>query len=43
MARKNHRRRLKAPITAKKGEIITIKTMAEHTMEPGEGEILKQV
>jgi len=35
MARKNYRRRLKAPITAKKGEIITIKTMAEHTMEPG--------
>ncbi len=35
MARKNYRRRLKAPLTAKKGEVITIKTMAEHTMEPG--------
>ena len=33
--RKNWRRRLKAPETAIKGEIITIKTMAEHIMEPG--------
>ena len=35
MARKNYRRRLKAPVSAMKGEIISIKTMAEHTMEPG--------
>lgn len=35
MERKNYRRRLKAPDYAKKGEVITIKTMAEHTMEPG--------
>ena len=34
-ARKNWRRRLKVPISAVKGEIITIKTMAEHIMEPG--------
>lgn len=33
--RKNWRRRLKVPKSAKKGEIITIKTMAEHVMEPG--------
>ena len=33
--RKNWRRRLKAPESAVKGEIITIKTMAEHIMEPG--------
>tara|TARA_B100000953_G_C17897618_1_gene383313 strand:- start:23 stop:433 length:411 start_codon:yes stop_codon:yes gene_type:complete len=33
--RKNWRRRLRAPETAIKGEIITIKTMAEHIMEPG--------
>ena len=33
--RKNWRRRLRAPETAIKGEIITIKTMAEHKMEPG--------
>ena len=33
--RKNWRRRLKVPATALKGEIITIKTMAEHIMEPG--------
>ena len=35
MERKNFLRRLKAPTSAKKGEIITIKTMAEHVMEPG--------
>ena len=35
MERKNFLRRLKAPPSAKKGEIITIKTMAEHVMEPG--------
>ncbi len=34
-ARTNWRRRLRVPKTAKKGEIITIKTMAEHIMEPG--------
>ena len=33
--RKNWRRRLKVPKSAIKGEIITIKTMAEHVMEPG--------
>lgn len=33
--RKNWRRRLKVPKTAVVGEIITIKTMAEHVMEPG--------
>ena len=33
--RKNWRRRLKVPKSANKGEIITIKTMAEHVMEPG--------
>ena len=33
--RKNWRRRLRAPESAIKGEIITIKTMAEHIMEPG--------
>ena len=35
MALKNSLRRLKLPSQAKKGEIITIKTMAEHEMEPG--------
>ena len=33
--RKNWRRRLKVPKSANKGEIIIIKTMAEHVMEPG--------
>ena len=33
--RKNWRRRLRVPKSAVKGEIITIKTMAEHVMEPG--------
>ena len=33
--RKNWRRRLRVPKSAYKGEIITIKTMAEHIMEPG--------
>ena len=33
--RKNWRRRLRVPKSANKGEIITIKTMAEHIMEPG--------
>ena len=33
--RKNWRRRLKVPKTAVVDEIITIKTMAEHVMEPG--------
>ena len=33
--RKNWRRRLRVPKSAHKGEIITIKTMAEHVMEPG--------
>jgi len=33
--RKNWRRRLRVPKSAIKGEIITIKTMAEHVMEPG--------
>ena len=33
--RKNWRRRLKVPKTALVDEIITIKTMAEHDMEPG--------
>jgi len=33
--RKNWRRRLKVPKTALVDEIITIKTMAEHVMEPG--------
>ena len=33
--RKNWRRRLRVPRSAIKGEIITIKTMAEHVMEPG--------
>ena len=33
--RKNWRRRLKVPKSANKGEIIVIKTMAEHVMEPG--------
>ena len=33
--RKNWRRRLRVPESAIKGEIITIKTMAEHIMEPG--------
>ena len=31
----NSLRRLKVPLSAKKDEIITIKTMAEHEMEPG--------
>ena len=33
--RKNWRRCLKVPKSANKGEIIIIKTMAEHVMEPG--------
>jgi len=35
METKNSLRRLKAPTSAVKGEIVTIKTMAEHIMEPG--------
>ncbi len=36
VARKDRRRRLKiVPSTAKRGEIITVKTLAEHEMEPG--------
>jgi len=36
MAFKDMRRRLKVvPETARKGEVVTVKTMAEHEMEPG--------
>ncbi|HEX9646810.1 MAG TPA: thiosulfate oxidation carrier complex protein SoxZ [Alphaproteobacteria bacterium] len=35
MALKNHLRRIKVPETARRGEIIAVKTMAEHVMEPG--------
>lgn len=35
MALKNSLRRLKLPNKVKKGEVITVKTMAEHEMEPG--------
>ena len=35
-ARKDQRRRLKiVPATARKGDIVTVKTLAEHEMEPG--------
>ena len=33
--RSNWRRRLRIPKSANKGDVITIKTMAEHVMEPG--------
>lgn len=35
MARRNRLRRLKVPETARYGEIVTVKTLAEHEMEPG--------
>ena len=35
MAIANKLRRLKLPETARRGEIITVKTLAEHEMEPG--------
>ena len=35
MAIANRLRRLKVPETARYGEIVTIKTLAEHRMEPG--------
>jgi sulfur-oxidizing protein SoxZ len=35
MAIANKLRRLKLPESARKGEIVTVKTMAEHDMEPG--------
>lgn len=35
MLKNNNLRRLKIPSQAVKGEIITVKTMAEHVMEPG--------
>ena len=35
MALKNKLRRLKVPKTAYRGEAFTVKTMAEHEMEPG--------
>ena len=35
MALKNKLRRLKAPDTVYRGEVFTVKTMAEHEMEPG--------
>lgn len=35
-ARKDQKRRLKiVPATARKGDIVTVKTLAEHEMEPG--------
>ncbi len=35
-ARKDQKRRLKiVPDTARKGDIVTVKTLAEHEMEPG--------
>lgn len=35
MAIENRLRRLKVPKTARRGEIVTVKTLAEHEMEPG--------
>ena len=35
MAAANRLRRLKVPETARYGEIVTVKTLAEHRMEPG--------